>query len=277
MEDDKMNEKMINPEMTVDTVQPNEIKDEKQNEEKIVSEKKKLKEKVKKEKKPKKNDDKKKVKKPKKVHKEQIEEAEMLDVFQDEPSHSKRSTLQEEVIRAERAIVPQLNEEKVVKLPKGTSNIDIPEFHKINEIQEESKNDNIEQNKENSCAIEEDENTDDDIYFQLHADMESKERLRFIKIVQSLAPRHKGRTNTICDKYYSMTRPEELLPSYHSVPILVEPIKYMESYGYNHCTNHVQPGIEKYIYPPAIPKLKGNWLIDKEKSGSSSLFISKYN
>ncbi|KAL7717026.1 Uncharacterized protein QTN25_005619 [Entamoeba marina] len=176
----------------------------------------------------------------------------------DKRKHEK-SILKNDVDRAERAVIPPLAEDKLVHLPKGNVMIDIPEFHKTNYADE---------NSESS------EQTDDSTYFNLHAEMESKERLRFIGVVQSLAPRNKNEESTLGSEYYSNTQPSELIESYKKIPPLEEPMVYMDKYHFNHCTHHVQPGVGKYIHPPVPPKLIGEWKI-KRGNNEFDLLIQK--
>ncbi|ELP94650.1 hypothetical protein EIN_498600 [Entamoeba invadens IP1] len=200
-----------------------------------------------------------------------IEEYELQDVYQEivPLTHQKKSILSEDY--AQRIAVPPLNEDKLVKLPKGLITIELPEFQKVDEkdMSEESQKDDI---------LSSDEETEDETYFKLHAEMESQERLRFIKVIQSLAPTTKhgvAEQQSVCDKYYTMTKTDELLPSYHSTIVLKQPINYLDCYEYNHCTNHVQPGVEKYIHPPSIPLLKGNWHVTIQGDSGSTLLIKK--
>ena len=176
-----------------------------------------------------------------------------------------KSILHDEVIKEEKAIVPPLNEDVLVQLPTGQIKIDIPEFHQFTKEEEEEEERNEEKRK-NEQSEDSSENTDDEGYFKLHAEMESGERLRFIRIVQSSASKQKKNMETLDLKYYTMTTPDELICTYKKMAPLVVPQNYLDRYSYDHCTHHnLQNSTEKLIFPPKPPQLKGEWEMIKKK------------
>ena len=134
-----------------------------------------------------------------------------------------------------RLIVPKLRKENLLTLPSAPVAIELPqvEFRPVSPRPPDPS--------------EEDEDLDDATFFRRHAEMEANERLRFIAVMKSCASHSKHRHRVLPQSYYTNTEPEDLLPTYVSVPALRRPRLYTERFP--------PPGEPPAVYPPKPPAL----------------------